>query len=167
MAGDIFRCRRFFLVTHISTITRLPNTLYLPLAIFALPLSLEWIEGAYQIPHPLDCGIQCCSCSCGSCSTRWSQSTLQCTIFPAIESASFIRTIQQRCSRRVADGEPEYGDEGNPPAMTDSFHSERGRETTGKRVSWSIDVTETEQLVLEQPQQLSKFFPLTLALIST
>ena len=40
-------------------------------------------------------------------------------------------------SRRFADGDPDYDDDENPPVMTDSFHSEGGRETSGKRVSWS------------------------------
>ena len=42
-------------------------------------------------------------------------------------------------SRRFPDGDPDYDedDEGTPPVMTDSFHSDGGRETSGKRVSWS------------------------------
>jgi hypothetical protein len=40
-------------------------------------------------------------------------------------------------SRRVADGDPGYDDEENPPVMADSYHSDGGRETSGKRVSWS------------------------------
>ena len=42
-------------------------------------------------------------------------------------------------SRRFADGDPGYDDdeEENPPAMTDGYHSDGGRETSGKRVSWS------------------------------
>jgi len=86
---------------------------------------------------------------------------------PAIESASFIRTIQQRCFQTSADGEPEYGDEGNPPAMTDSFHSERGRETTGKRVSWSIERHRDRAASVGTTPTALQFFPLTLALIST
>ena len=42
-------------------------------------------------------------------------------------------------SGRLAGGDPGYGDEGNPPVMTDSYHSDRGGETSGKRVSWSIE----------------------------
>lgn len=40
-------------------------------------------------------------------------------------------------SRRFVDGDPGYDDEGNPPVMADSYHSDGGRETNGKRVSWS------------------------------
>lgn len=40
-------------------------------------------------------------------------------------------------SRRFADGDLDYDEEEIPPVMTDSFHSEGGRETSGKRVSWS------------------------------
>jgi hypothetical protein len=40
-------------------------------------------------------------------------------------------------SRRFADGDPGYDDEENPPVMTDSYHSDGGRESSGKRVSWS------------------------------
>ena len=41
-------------------------------------------------------------------------------------------------SRRVTDGDPDYDDDEEiPPVMTDSFYSEGGRETSGKRVSWS------------------------------
>ena len=41
-------------------------------------------------------------------------------------------------SRRFTEADLDYDDEeGIPPVMTDSFHSERGRETSGKRVSWS------------------------------
>ena len=43
-------------------------------------------------------------------------------------------------SRRFADEDPGYNDdddEGNPPVMADSYHSDGGRETSVKRVSWS------------------------------
>ncbi|KAF8798096.1 hypothetical protein BYT27DRAFT_7124378 [Phlegmacium glaucopus] len=40
-------------------------------------------------------------------------------------------------SGRLADGDPGYDDEGNSPAMADSYHSDGGREINGKRVSWS------------------------------
>ena len=65
----------------------------------------------------------------------------------APSSARYSQSIQHRLyersrsatSRPLADGDPGYGDEENPPVMTDSYHSDRGRETTGKRVSWSIE----------------------------
>lgn len=40
-------------------------------------------------------------------------------------------------SGRLTDGDPGYDDQGNPPAMADSYYSDGGRETSGKRVSWS------------------------------
>ena len=42
-------------------------------------------------------------------------------------------------SRHLTDRDPGCGDEGNPPVMTDSYHSDGGKETSGKRVSWSIE----------------------------
>ena len=58
-------------------------------------------------------------------------------------SARYSQSDQHRLyersssSRRWTDGDPDYDDDENPPVMTDSFHSEGGRETSGKRVSWS------------------------------
>ena len=40
-------------------------------------------------------------------------------------------------SRRFADADPGYDDEEDPPVMADSYHSDGGRETNRKRVSWS------------------------------
>ena len=42
-------------------------------------------------------------------------------------------------SGQLADGDPGYNDEGDPPRMVDSYHSDGGRKIGGKRVSWSIE----------------------------
>lgn len=44
-----------------------------------------------------------------------------------------------RASGRLADGDPGYDDDGNLMLIADSYHSDAGRETNGKRVSWSIE----------------------------